>query len=158
MPPTSPNKGKRTQVSRSAGKPRRTPVLLALQQLVYLSDQPHHEVGAHILQALMDMKPNCPSNFEHDFRRLVPLGPQGDINQAWLNDTLLSVGKQQREGRSQRYQTTSLHQQGRSCCGQCLRIVGMCGPKCARGKVGWIARMGPGSAATTDGTRTSGHL
>ena len=92
MPPRSPNAGKRTQGSRSAGKPRPSPVLLALQQHEYLSEQPHHELGAHILQSLMEMQPNCPPNFELDFRRLVPLGPEGDITQAWLNDTLLSVG------------------------------------------------------------------
>jgi hypothetical protein len=92
MPPRSPNAGKRTQGPRSAGKPRPTPVLLALQQQEYLSEQPHHELGAHILQSLMEMQPNCPPNFELDFRRLVPLGPEGDITQAWLNDTLLSVG------------------------------------------------------------------
>ena len=92
MPPRSPNAGRRTQGSRSAGKPRPTPVLLALQQHEYLSEQSHHELGAHILQSLMEMQPNCPPNFELDFRRLVPLGPEGDITQAWLNDTLLSVG------------------------------------------------------------------
>jgi hypothetical protein len=93
MPPRNPDAGKRTKVSRSAGKPRPTPVSLALQQLQLLEDKPHHEVGVHILQALMDMQPgNCPPNFEDDFRRLVPLGPQGHIDQAWLNDTLLSVG------------------------------------------------------------------
>ena len=92
MPPRSPNAIKRTQVSRSAGKPRPTPVLLALQQHEYLSEQSHHELGAHILQSLMEMQPNCPPNFGRDFRRLVPLGPDGDITQAWLNDTLLSVG------------------------------------------------------------------
>jgi hypothetical protein len=41
---------------------------------------------------LMEMHPKCPPNFELDFGRLVPLGPDGDITQAWLNDTLLSVG------------------------------------------------------------------
>ncbi len=92
MPPRSPNAGRRTQGSRSAGKPRPTPVFLALQQQHHLSDQPHHVLGAHILQSLMEMQPNCPPNFELDFRRLVPLGPEGDITQAWLNDTLLSVG------------------------------------------------------------------
>ena len=35
---------------------------------------------------------NWPPNFEDDFRRLVPLGPQDHIDQTWLNDTLLSVG------------------------------------------------------------------
>jgi hypothetical protein len=92
MPPRSPNAGQRTQGSRSVGKPRPTSVLLALQQHEYLSEQPHHELGAHILQSLMEIQPNCPPNFELDFRRLVPLGPEGDITQAWLNDTLLSVG------------------------------------------------------------------
>jgi len=43
-----------TKSTRSAGKPRPSPVVLALQEQ-HLSVHPHHEIGSEILQTLMEL-------------------------------------------------------------------------------------------------------